>query len=212
VADLRISNFRGVQEGYIRFGPHTVLTGPSNVGKTTLIEGLALLFGRDRLVRELTEHDFTGSSPQPADRIVLVATISGFGTENPDDHLEWFRDGRGISKFLDPISGRVHPTRDELAWTLCCQVGFQARFDRDELVVETVRYFHDDDAAIDPFSGDAHVVVPTKLIQTVGFYLVRASRTWDGVISFGSELFRRTVAVAVLPKPERRRYLSAHGG
>ena len=78
IADLRIENFRGIRAGHIRFGPHTVFIGPNNCGKTTVIEALALLFGRDRMVRTLTEHDFFGSDPQPADRIRLVATIVEF--------------------------------------------------------------------------------------------------------------------------------------
>lgn len=36
--------------------------------------------------------------------------------------------------------------------------------------------------------------VPARLIRDVGFFLVPASRTWDRVVSFGSELFRRVVA------------------
>lgn len=213
VSDLQIRNFRGVREGRIRFGPHTVLIGPNNVGKTTLIEALALLFGRDRLVRELTEHDFTGSSPAAADRILLVATLTGFDTEDPEDHIDWFRDGRAVPKYLDQALGQLHTTREDQAWSLCCQIGFQARFDAESLSVETVRYFHDDDGEFDPFDGDAHVNVPVKLIKNVGFFMVRASRTWDGVISFGSELFRRTVAAAngqpaeaVMAERDRLRY------
>jgi hypothetical protein len=87
VAALRIKNFRGIQSAHVRFAPHTVFIGPNNCGKTTIIESLALLFGRDRLIRELTEHDFFGSDPTATDRISIVATICvrgrrarGFGT------------------------------------------------------------------------------------------------------------------------------------
>lgn len=83
IANLKIENFRGVQNGLIRFAPHTVLVGANNCGKTTVIEALALLFGRDRMVRQLTEHDFHGSNPQPADRIRLTATVIGFCDEIP---------------------------------------------------------------------------------------------------------------------------------
>ncbi|MFG1315811.1 MULTISPECIES: ATP-dependent nuclease [Hyphomicrobiales] len=67
IADLRIENFRGIRNGHIRFGSHTVFVGPNNCGKTTVIEALALLFGRDRMVRALTEHDFFGGR-SPASR------------------------------------------------------------------------------------------------------------------------------------------------
>lgn len=78
IAKLEIENFRGIREGVVRFSPHTVLVGSNNCGKTTVVEALALLFGRDRMVRQLTEHDFYGSNPQPADRIRLVATVIDF--------------------------------------------------------------------------------------------------------------------------------------
>jgi putative ATP-dependent endonuclease of OLD family len=38
IASLRIENFRGVQNGMIRFSPHIVLIGSNNCGKTTVIE------------------------------------------------------------------------------------------------------------------------------------------------------------------------------
>lgn len=98
IATLTIANFRGIREGFVRFGAHPVLVGSNNTEKTTLIEALALLIGKDRLTKELTEHDFFGSSPQPADRIKLVATITGFDGNDPDDHFDWFREGRAIPK------------------------------------------------------------------------------------------------------------------
>lgn len=54
IARVRISGFRGVQSADIPLGKHVVLVGPNNSGKTTVIEALALLFGRDRLVRRLS--------------------------------------------------------------------------------------------------------------------------------------------------------------
>ena len=63
IVRLKISGFRGVRSADVALGRHAVLVGPNNSGKTTIIEALALLFGRDRLVRRLTEHDFHGSAP-----------------------------------------------------------------------------------------------------------------------------------------------------
>jgi len=212
VASLKIENFRGIRTGFVRFGRHPVLIGNNNTGKTTIIEALSLLLGRDRLVRELTEHDFYGSSPRVHDRIKLIATISDFPNDNPEQNSHWFREGRAVVKWLDENSDEVHPLRSDRAWKLCCQIAVQARFDEESLSVETCRYFHDHDDPIDPFSDDSPVVVPGKLIQELSFYLVRASRTWDKVLSWGNELFKRTIlaaaaqpAVALLAERDRLR-------
>lgn len=196
VATVNIENFRGVRAGFVRFGKHPVLIGDNNTGKTTLIEALTLLFGRDRLVRDLTEHDFYGSRPGAADRIKLVATITDFPNDDPEQSSQWFRAGRAIVKWLDETTGTVHPLRDNQAWKLCCQIAVQARFDHESLTVEMLRHFHDHDGPVDPFAEETHAVVPGKLIQELGFYLVRASRTWDKVFSWGNELFKRTVLAA----------------
>lgn len=196
VSNLKIENFRGVRSGFIRFGEHPVFVGDNNTGKTTLIEALALLLGRDRLVRELTEHDFYGSCPQPVDRIKLVATITDFPNDDPEHSGNWFRDGRAVVKWVDEATGAVYPQRDNQAWKLCCQIAVQARFDDESLAVETLRYFHDHDEPIDPFTEDSPALVPGKLVQELSFYLVRASRTWDKVFSWGNELFKRTVLAA----------------
>ncbi|MGB3873401.1 MAG: AAA family ATPase [Stenotrophomonas sp.] len=196
VADLSIHKFRGVSDGYLRFNKHVVLVGSNNTGKTTVIEALTLLLGRDRLIRDLTEHDFFGSDPMPDDRIKLIATITGFDGDDPSQHSEWFRDGRAVPKWLDETTGTVNPLPTETATHLCCQIGVQAYFDRLSLTVEVVRYFHDHDGEIDPFDEDSPIAVPSRLIQQFGFFLVRASRTWDRVLSWGSELFRRTIHTA----------------
>lgn len=196
VATLKIDNFRGVRNGYVRFGKHPVIVGNNNTGKTTLIEALALLLGRDRLVRELTEHDFYGSCPQETDRIRLIATLTDFPDEDPEQSSHWFREGRAVVKWLDETTGKVYPRRNNEAWKLCCQFAVQARFDHESLAVETLRYFYDHDEPNDPFSQDAPAIVPGKLIQELSFYLVRASRTWDKVFSWGNELFKRTLLVA----------------
>jgi len=196
VATLAIANFRGVRSGFVRFGKHPVFIGDNNAGKTTLIEALTLLLGRDRLIRDLTEHDFYGSCPQETDRIKLVASITDFPGDDPEQSSQWFREGRAVVKWLDETTGTVHPRRANQAWKLCCQVAFQARFDQDSLAVEMVRYFHDHDEPYDPFAEDSPAVVPAKLIQELGFYLVRASRTWDKVFSWGNELFKRTILAA----------------
>jgi putative ATP-dependent endonuclease of the OLD family len=212
IAELFIKGFRGVRDARLRFTSHNILIGPNNCGKSTIIEALALLFGRDRLVRELTEHDFFGSDPTASDRILIVATLTGFVGDDPDLHAPWFREERAIPKWLDPSSGTLHASRINAQCKLACQIGVAARFDRDDLAVDLIRYFHDDDDTGDVFDGDVVKRVPSQLIREIGFFLVPANRTWDRTISFGSELFRRVVAsiggqpsAAVLAERDRLR-------
>jgi putative ATP-dependent endonuclease of the OLD family len=193
IADLKICNFRGVQSAHLKFADHTVLIGPNNCGKSTVIEALALLLGRDRLVRDMTEHDFFGSDPSPTERVSIVATFTGFLGDDPDRNAEWFREERGIPKWLDPNTGILY-AEPAVERKLACQIGAAARFDRETLEVEVIRYFHDDDMVGDVFAAEAINILPARLIREVGFFLVPASRTWDRTLSFGSELFRRVVS------------------
>jgi energy-coupling factor transporter ATP-binding protein EcfA2 len=196
VARLTITGFRGVRSADIALGRHVVLVGPNNSGKTTVIEALSLLFGRDRLVRRLTEHDFHGSDPDAAARITIIATVTGFPHNDPQHNTAWFSPDRGVEKWLDPNVKTLSASPDAQHTELSVQIGFAARFDVDELEAETVRFFVDDEGTLgDPFAEDAHLrTVHTKTLQELGFFLVPASRTWDRWISFSSELFRRVVA------------------
>lgn len=194
---LKISGLRGVQNADITFGKHSVLVGPNNNGKTTIVEALALLLGRDRLVRRLTEHDFYQSRPIEASRILIIATISGFPENDPQHSPSWFAMGRGgVEKWLNPSTDCLVASADEHHTELSVQIAFAARFELQELEAETVRFFVDDEATLgDPFHEDASLAtIPSKTLQELGFFMVPASRTWDKWISFTSELFRRLVA------------------
>lgn len=213
IHSIEIEGFRGIKSGKVTFGDFTVLIGSNNSGKTTIIESLALLFGRDRLVRTLTEHDFYGSAPEAADRIKIIATISGFPGNDPALCPDWFRAGRAVPKWVNPANSNVSAIKQSDEDMLVCQMALCARFDQANLEVESVRYFLDDIEQDDPFADDASITqVPLSLIKEMGFFLVPASRTWDRMISFGSELFRRAVtyvggkpAEAVLEERDRLR-------
>jgi energy-coupling factor transporter ATP-binding protein EcfA2 len=206
IVRLKISGFRGVRSADIALGRHAVLVGPNNSGKTTIIEALALLFGRDRLVRRLTEHDFHGSAPDEIARILCIATVTGFAPNDPQHHPAWFSPERGVEKWFDPNAKTLRAAPDAQHTKLTVQIGLAARFDLDELEAETIRFFVDDEATLgDPFAEDAHLrTIYAKALQELGFFLVPASRTWDRWISFSSELFRRVVGTRG-DMPERQR-------
>jgi predicted ATPase len=191
IRQLLIENFRGIKSALVDFSERqTTLVGPNGAGKSTVLEAFALLLGRDRLVRTLTEHDFYGSNPGAADRIRLIATITGFSSNEATDHSQWFSERCGVPKWLAP-DGALLPEPKTEEDALAIQIGFCARFDRDELYVETIRYFHDDDTIVDPFDEDVVQKVQLRLLTEIGFFLVPAHRTWDRLVSFNSELFKR---------------------
>ncbi|MDE0662086.1 MAG: AAA family ATPase [Gammaproteobacteria bacterium] len=191
---LSIRGFRGVLWADLRFGGHDVLVGPNGAGKSTVIDALSLVFGRTRLVRDLTEHDFYGSRPDATSRIRIVATLAGFDRNDPERNDTWFREGRAVPKWWNSSKGTVEPQSSVHAETLCAQVAFAARFDLEELVVESIRYFHDDDEVEDPFLDDAVLPIPIRLFDDIGYYVLPARRTWEATASFASELFRKVVS------------------
>ncbi|MEM1146090.1 MAG: AAA family ATPase [Pseudomonadota bacterium] len=196
VSHLSISGFRGVSSGKVDLGAHSVLVGPNNSGKTTITEALALLLGRDRLVRRLTEHDFHGSAPDATSRILIIATLVDFPENDPEHSPLWFGIDRGVEKWRNPENGSLSGVKNDDHSQLAVQIAFSARFDLDELEAETIRFFVDDEDTIgDPFAEDANMrTINARVLQELGFFLVPASRTWDRWISFSSELFRRVVS------------------
>lgn len=153
-----------------------------------------LVFGRTGLVRDLTEHDFFGSFPEATSRIRIVATLAGFDRDDPGRNDMWFREGRAVPKWWNSSTGQAEPQPSDHAKDLCAQVAFAARFDLEELAIRSIRYFHDDDDVEDPFLDDAVQQIPTRLFDDIGYYVLMARRTWEGAVSFGSELFRKAVA------------------
>ena len=141
----------------------------------------------------LREHDFYGSRPEATSRIRIVATLA-FDGDDPEGNDTWFREGRAVPKWWNSSTGQLEPEPHDHAETLCAQIAFAARFDLEDLMVESIRYFHDDDEVEDPFLDDAVQLFPTRLFDDIGYYVLPARRTWEAAASFASELFRKAVA------------------
>jgi putative ATP-dependent endonuclease of the OLD family len=194
IVRLQVSGFRGIQNATFHFAEHTVLIGANSSGKSTVVDALALALGREVMVRDVTEHDFFGSDPEPAARFRIVVTLVGFDPNDATAHDQWFREGRGVPKWWSESkrSTAPEPTTDHTQ--LCVEIGYAARFDHETLTVERLRYFHDDDDIADPFIEDAVCLFPKRLLGEVGFFVVPASRARERILSFASEIFRRVVA------------------
>lgn len=185
VCQLELRNFRGVRTGCISLPKHAVLLGANNVGKTTVVEALALLFGRDRMVRPISDWDFFGGSPKAEDRFYVIATLTDFPSQDPAQVPDWFLgedaarpvwwdDARSLLEISE------EPTGDQ---KLAAQVALAARYEEETSEFETLRYFYYGDS--DPFT-DGCATTPWNLLREVGLFLLSANRDWDKLLSFAS--------------------------
>lgn len=58
ICQIDLRQFRGVRTGVVSLPQHAVLLGSNNAGKTTIVEALALLFGRERRIRPISDCDW----------------------------------------------------------------------------------------------------------------------------------------------------------
>ena len=192
ICQLELRHFRGVKHGVIVLPKHGVLMGANNAGKSTIVEALALLFGRERMVSPISDWDFYEGSPKPSSRFFIVATITEFGTNDPTAVPDWFigqdvaqpvwwqEDKQTLSTELDPPQGAI----------LAAQFAMAGRFDDEACEFETVRYFyHGED---DPFT-DGYSMVPWRLLRQVGLFLLSSNRDWDKLLSFRSSSLLKVI-------------------
>src|ERR1043165_8627390 len=90
ICQVELRNFRGIRNGTVVLPQHAVLLGANNVGKSTIVEALALLFGRERMVRPITDWDFFGGAPKPETRFYIIATVTDFPENDPVAVPDWF--------------------------------------------------------------------------------------------------------------------------
>jgi len=192
ICQLEFQAFRGIREGRVVLPRHAVLLGANNAGKTTIVEALALLFGRERMVKPISDWDFFEGSPKPDSRFHIIATVTDFGSNDPTAVPDWFvgqeaaqpvwwhEDNLTLSTETDPPPGA----------TLAAQVAMTGRFDDEACDFDTARYFYHGDC--DPFT-DGYSAIPTRLLRQVGVFLLSSNRDWDKLLSFRSSSLLKVI-------------------
>jgi hypothetical protein len=192
ICEIELRNFRGVLQGRIVLPKHTVLLGANNAGKSTIVEALALLFARERMVRPVSDWDFFKGSPMPDSRFYIVATITDFPSNDPIDFPDWFireNPARPVW-WSDEISTLSFEADPPVGTLLAAQLALAGRYDDEACEFETVRYFYYGEA--DPFT-DGYSPIPPRLLREVGLFLLSSNREWDKLLSFSSSSLLKVI-------------------
>lgn len=193
LAKLSISNFRGIKKADFKLSQHFILLGNNNSGKSTIIDAIGLVLGKESIVRNIGDWDFFGGNPQPQDRIIITGLLTGFEVNDEARNKEWFNNiNGGIPKWYNEETGEVFNMQNGLqSLKLAVEIAFAARFNKDDLEFETIRYFSS--GIVDPFEEDGLNTLNRDLNRQMGFFLIPSKRNWEKIISFGSEIFRKVV-------------------
>jgi hypothetical protein len=190
ICQVELHNFRGVKTGSVVLPPHAVLLGANNTGKSTIAEALALLAGRERMTRSLSDWDFFGGAPEPESRFFIVATITDFGdglSTDPTDFPDWFAGEAARPVWWDETSSALNDDADPPAGTkLAAQIAMAGLYDDEGCEFETRRFFYD--GPCDPFTED-HRRISTKLMRELGLFLLPGNREWEHLLAFSSSSF-----------------------
>jgi hypothetical protein len=192
ISQVDFFGFRGLKSGQVTLPQHCVLIGANNVGKTAIVEALALVFGRERIATQISDWDFYGGLPQPDSRFTIVCTITDFSTNNPKDHPAWF----GGESAAQPVWW--HEKRSVVTFesdcpagaSLAAQVALSGRYDDEDCEFEVRRYFYHGTG--DPFT-DGCDVVTLRRVEELGVFVIPGNRQWDRLMSFGSSSFLKAL-------------------
>ncbi len=192
VCKVELQNFRGIQRGSVVLPQHAVLLGANNVGKSTIVEALALLFARERMVRPISDWDFFGGSPKPESRFYIIATVTDFSSNDPTALPDWFiGESAGRPSWWNDETSTLSAEADPPPDTqLATQLALAGRYEEETCEFDTVRYFYYGEA--DPFT-DGYAPVPPRVLRDVGLFLLSSSREWDKLLSFSSSSLLKVI-------------------
>ena len=85
-----------------------------------------------------------------------------------------------------------------------CQIAFAACFYLQELFVESIRYFHDDDEVSDPILDDVVQSVPNRLFDDIGYFVLPARCTWEFPNDYSYTIINRLSELDSTAKSSKR--------
>jgi putative ATP-dependent endonuclease of OLD family len=193
---LSIRNYRGIGELEVTLPQHALLVGQNNVGKSAVLEALALLLGRDSMRPQLTDYDFhnkrilddNGRSVPIVIRGVLTDFDNGAAT-GPETRLFAGLMDAGALQSWDVETEELRPDAADGNGKLpAVEVAFHARYNQDLGEFETMRTFWNPD--LDPFA-DAAPRLGTKHLAAAGLFTLPASRLWQHALGFSSSTLQK---------------------
>jgi putative ATP-dependent endonuclease of the OLD family len=196
VRRLKITNFRGISQGSVDFGGHTLLVGGNNIGKSTVCEALDLVLGPERLFRRpvVDEHDFHCGRYLAADgtpveiRIeAILIDLSEEATRRFGGHLRRWDDQTGT--FVDEGENGLHQAdAPGTVWSL--PLSFVGRYDRDEDDFVGNTFFDHPTKEVDALDEESEIKlgqgrVPFTRVhkRLCGFVFLRTLRTGSRALS-----------------------------
>jgi len=144
------------------------------------------------MVRPISDWDFYGGTPKPDSRFYIIATVTGFPTNDPACDPNWFL-GENSARpvWWDEKNATLSVEMDPPEGTsLAAQMAIAGRFDDEACEFETLKYFYYGES--DPFT-DGCIKVPTQVIRSLGIFLLSSNREWDKLLSFGSSSFLKVI-------------------
>ena len=163
---------------------------PSSLARTTR----ARLRSSNRLLcssavnawfRPVSDWDFYGGTPKPDTRFHIIATITGFPSDDAKMLPGWFVGEHAARPVwwhddteLFPSSPTLLTARDSPL-----RVAMTGRYEDETCEFELARYFYDGEC--DPFT-DGYNPLSAQVVRDVGLFLLSSNREWDRLLSFGS--------------------------
>ncbi len=186
---VKIQRFRGIQDCTIVLPEHCLLLGRNNVGKSSIVEALALALGQDRVLNRVGDYDFIGGflgEGDPLSKTFLIRVVlTGFG---PDQLARWFTDRTaGPQRWWDPATQcLLEESDDSGAAQTATEIACFGHYEEDDCSFNIVRYFYR--GQDDPREA-SHETVPRRFLGEIGTFLLPSRRTWDRTLTFQASSF-----------------------